>query len=106
MNKKEKKVLTGEATPEQIAMWKNLHGKVFHFEVDGGVCYLKRPSRNIVSAASTLGQTNPIKYAETLLENCWLDGDESIKTDDTKFLSVAGKLDALMQLTDVTVKEL
>ncbi len=106
MQKTEKKQLCGQATDEQIAKWKNLYGKVFCFEVDGSVCYLKTPDRNVVSAATTLGQTDPIRYAETVLNNCWIAGDESIKTNDTKFLSVSGKLDILMQLSEVSVKEL
>lgn len=106
MKEEEKKVLSGQATDEQIAMWKNLHGKVFQFEVDGSVCYLKRPSRNVISAAETIGKEDNLKYAEIVLNNCWLGGDETIKTDDEKFISVANHMGTLVKISEVAVKEL
>ncbi|GHV11720.1 hypothetical protein FACS1894162_7350 [Bacteroidia bacterium] len=42
-------------------------------------CYLHRPDRKALSAASVIGKTDPLKYNEILLNNCWLGGDEEIK---------------------------
>ncbi len=106
MNKEEQKEMVGEATPEQIAMWKNLHGKVWEVRSKDSVCYLKRPHRNVVSAASSLGAKDPIKFAEMMIANCWLGGDERIKTDDAKFFGLSKKLDMLLQVEEASVKEL
>ena len=102
----EKKQLTGQATEEQIAMWKNLYKKVYEVEIDGSVCYLHRPDRKTISAATSIGATDPIKYAEIILENCWIAGDDSIKTDDEKFFGVSSHLDKLMTVGKAQLKEL
>lgn len=105
MTKTEDKLI-GKVTDEQIQIWKNKHGKIYAIEVDGSVCYLKRPDRKTLSAAAAIGQSDPIKFAEIMLENCWLGGDSEIKTDDVKFLGVSSKLDSLVQVASARLKEL
>ena len=85
-----------EIDSKQIDAWKKAHGDVFKVEVDGKVCYLKKPDRKVLGAASVLGKNDPMKYNEVLLENCWLDGDEEIKKDDSLFLGVSSG-DALIR---------
>jgi hypothetical protein len=105
-NKEEKKQLTGQATDEQIAMWKNLYKKVYEVEVDGSVCYLRKPDRKTISAATSLGASDPVRYAEVMLENCWLGGDDDIKTDNDKFFGVTSQLDKLTKVAKASLKEL
>lgn len=97
--------LKGTATAEQIAEWKQKHGDVFMIHVDGSVCYLKKPDRKTMSYVATLGN-NPVRANEALLENCWLGGDESIKTDDEKFFGVSTKLDEIIQIKSAEIKKL
>jgi len=88
-----------KATKEQIAAWKAKHGKVYKMEVDGKVCYLKKPSRQATSLHMYhLGQGDLMKADEVLLQNCWLDGDEEIQTEDDLFLSVKPLLENLYEL--------
>lgn len=96
----------GQASIEQIAMWKNLHGKIFAFEVEDSIAYLKKPHRNVLDAAHSFSQNDPLKFADVMLENCWLGGDDTIKTDAAKFLCVSQKLDQLLQVSDASLKEL
>jgi hypothetical protein len=103
MNKEE---LKGQATDEQIKAWKEKHGKVFFIKVLDGIGYLKRPSRKALSFASVAGQKDPLKFNEVLLNDCWLGGDETIKTDDTKFLSVSQKLAELVEVVETELGEL
>ena len=84
--------MNGQATPEKIAQWKNLHSEVFKVKVDDSVGYLKKPDRTTLKAITAVANTDPIRSSEILLENCWLGGDESIKTDDEKLLAVSGQL--------------
>jgi hypothetical protein len=88
-----------KATKEQIAEWKAKHGDVFCVKVDDKACYLKKPSRKSLSYAMSI-KDNPLKSNEILLNECWLDGDQEIKTNDDLFLAVSPKLVELL-----TVKE-
>jgi hypothetical protein len=97
--------LKGKATAEQISEWKKKHGDIFKVEVGDSVCYLKKPDRKTMSYVATLGN-NPIRANEALLENCWLGGDESIKTDDEKFYGVSAKLNEIVAIKDATVVKL
>ena len=101
-----KETLTGQATDAQIKEWKEKHGKVFFIKVQGSIGYLKKPSRKALSYASVAGQKDPLKFNEVLLNDCWLGGDETIKTDDTKFLSVSQKLAELVEVVEAELGEL
>ena len=85
-------------TPEQIEAWKKKWGDVFCVTVGDKVAYLKRPSRQALSAAAVVGKNDPMKYNEILLNNCWLAGDEEIKIDDSLFLGVSAKLGELVEV--------
>lgn len=100
----DKKELT--VTPEQIAEWKKQHGEIFQLDVDGHTCFLKKPSRKVISMATTIGQNDPVKFSELMMNNCWIAGDEIIRTDDELFLSAAGKLADLIQLKEAELKKL
>ena len=95
-----------EVSKKQIEEWKAQHGDVWCIEVDGKKCYLKRPSRQALGFASMSADKNPIKANETLLNDCWLGGDEEIKTNDTLFLSVSGRLAEIIQLKETELKKL
>ena len=97
--------LKGTATTEQIAEWKKKHGDIFKVEVGDSVCYLKKPDRKTMSYVATLGN-NPIRANEALLQNCWLGGDESIKTDDEKFFGVSAKLAEIIQIKEAEITKL
>lgn len=90
----------------KIATWKAKHGEVFMVEVDGKIAYLKKPDRKTISAATMVGKNDPIKFTEILLANCWIEGDEEIKTDNELFFGVAAHLDKLMQAKEATLKKL
>lgn len=95
-----------EIDSKQIDAWKKAHGDVFKVEVGGKVCYLKKPDRKVLGAASVLGKNDPMKYNEVLLENCWLDGDEEIKTDDSLFLGVSSHLAEIIEIKTAEIKKL
>jgi hypothetical protein len=94
------------ATKEQIESWKANHGEVYRIQVEGKACYLKQPSRKTLGYASLAGKENPLKFNEVLLRDCWLGGDEAIKTDDTLFLSVSAKLSELIALKEAELEKL
>ncbi|MCL1942803.1 MAG: hypothetical protein FWF54_04555 [Candidatus Azobacteroides sp.] len=95
-----------KAGKEQIAEWKAMYGDVYLISVDGKEAYLKQPSRKIIGYASVAGKNNPIKFNEVILNDCWLGGDEEIKTNDTLFLSVSSQLAELIQIKEAELVKL
>lgn len=96
----------GQATPEQIEAWKSKHGEVYAAKVDGHVCYLKKPSRKALGYASSAGKNDALKFNEIILNDCWLGGDDTIKTDDALFLSVSAKISDLIEVKEAELEKL
>ena len=90
----------------QIAEWKKQHGCVYRISVDGRECYLKAPSRKTLGYASVAAKENPLKFNEVILRDCWIAGDEEIKTDDTLFLSVGKHLENLIEVREAELEKL
>lgn len=96
-----------EATKEQIEEWKKKYGDVYMVELEGGKrCYLHRPDRKTLGYASSVGTKNPIKFNEIMLNGCWIDGDEEIKTDDQLFLSASAQIAELIEVQEATLVKL
>jgi hypothetical protein len=95
-----------EATKEQIAGWRAKHGEIFCIKVEDKYCYLKKPSRKALGYASMAGKESPLKFNEVLLNDCWLAGDEEIKTNDTLFLSVSSRIGEIIELKETELVKL
>lgn len=93
-------------TKEQIQEWKQKYGDVYVLNIEGKKGYLRTPDRQTLSYASTLATKDPLKFNEVVLNNCWLGGDEEIKTDDTLFLAASSKLPDLIQIKEATLEKL
>ncbi|MGH2645630.1 MAG: hypothetical protein ACRDE2_16895, partial [Chitinophagaceae bacterium] len=85
-------------TNEQIEEWKRKYGKVFLLKVGDKECHLRMPDRTILGYATkiSMDDKNPLKFNEILLENCWLAGDNEIKTNDQYFLGASAQLEKLL----------
>lgn len=88
--------LKGQATPEQIAKWKEEHGKVFKYEVDGKVAYLRSVDRNTYALAASKVATSPAKFNEIVIQNIWLGGDEDLKKQDEYYFGLIDFVEELM----------
>jgi len=93
-------------SPEKIEQWKKQYGDVYAYEVDGNVAYLRKADRKTIAAAQSIAGSDAIRYNEILLENCWLGGDEIIKTDDAYFLGISSFLAELIQIKVGELKKL
>ncbi|MCD8080192.1 MAG: hypothetical protein LUF04_07215 [Bacteroides sp.] len=96
----------GEATAEQISEWKKKHGSIFRIETEGHVCYLHKPTRKNISYASAAGKSDPLKFNELILRDCWVGGSEEIRTDDELFLAASGVLDQLIEIKQASLEKL
>jgi hypothetical protein len=101
----EKKILKGTAAKEQIDAWKSQYSETFEIKVADSVCYLKQPDRSVLKAVSAL-EKNTIGGGEVIIANCWLGGDDAIKTDNSKFMSVLPYLYDLIEIKEVELKKL
>ena len=87
------------------------HGSCYEFEVaindDGekAYCYLKKPSIQALAIAEQFNKDR-YKYLEVLLNDCWLKGDERIKTDDEAKYTTMLHCDSLFQLRECSLKKL
>ena len=93
-------------TKQQTQEWKKQYCDVYVLNIEGKKAYLRTPDRNTLSYASTLATKDPLKFNEVVLNNCWLGGDEEIKTDDTLFLAASSKLPDLIQIKEATLEKL
>lgn len=96
-----------ENRQRQIDAWKVEHGEIFYFKVGPTKeCYLKKPSRQTLSYAAVASETDPLRYNEVILEDCWLAGHEEIKTDTGLFLSISQHIPGLIEMVEVEMVKL
>ena len=95
----------GEAAPSQIDSWKKQYTDIYSVTAEGRICYLRKPDRKVLAYVSSIGN-NPIKIAETMINNCWLGGCPDFKTDDSLFLGLSQKLGALIQIKEAELSKL
>lgn len=98
--------MVGQATPEQIEAWKAEHGEVFAIIVEDSVLYVRKPTRKDLSYASASAKNGGLDYIEALMKNCKLGGDETIITDDGKFMGASGQMATLVEIKAATIKKL
>ncbi len=96
-----------KVTTQQIADWKKKYGDIFKISFqDNKEGFVRKPTRKELSYAMTKVQSNPLGFAEAILQNCWLGGDEEIRTNDDYFLGASSQLDALMEVKTAELKKL
>lgn len=105
--------LTGEVSQEQIDQWKvetkkkyGENAKVHQYTVDDRVAYLRSVDRDTYSAAASKVSTSPAKFNDVVLQNIWLGGDETIKTDDRYYFGLIDFVEELMAKKKGNLKEL
>lgn len=95
-----------EFTKERIEELKAKHGELHLLRVEDKSCILKSPSRKVLSYASGVATKDPMKFNEIILKDCWVDGDEEIKTDDSYFLGASAKIAELIVVKEATLEKL
>jgi len=101
----------GIISPEQIEAWKKEHKKVYKLSVtvtegDVAVGYLKKPSRNHKATAMSMYSQNKIlESGEFLRDNCWLGGDERLRTSEDIADTAAIKASGIFQFLESDLGE-
>lgn len=94
-------------TKEQIKKYKDEHGTLYRYTADDGKsCLLRSPDLNILDACRTVSGGSSIKFDQALVENCWVDGDEELKTVDKYQMGLFDWLGSIIQKVDGQLEEL
>jgi len=99
------------ADQKQIDEWKKKHGEVHAVEVkdnEGNTkrAYFRKADRPTLSAAMKFGSSDPMKFNDTLFTNCWLAGDDVIKTDDDMYLAASTAFAGTVKIREAELKKL
>ncbi len=70
------------------------------------VAYLRTPTRSEISYATTFLPQDQLGYADAILQNCWLDGDNELKDNDKYFLALVPQIDQIIEVEQVELKKL
>lgn len=96
-----------EITKEQIEQWKLQYGSIFRYKSeDGKVCYLKTPTLTIIDACKTIAGGSSIKFDIALVDNCWIEGDDELKTQDKYRMGLFDWLGGIIKKVDGELEEL
>jgi hypothetical protein len=98
---------SNETNKTVIADLKKKHGRIFSYTTeDGKVCYLKVPDRKVLGFARETSGGNSVKFNETVIDNIFVGGDESIKIQDKYFFGLSAKVDDLIEIVNGELAEL
>ena len=110
MEKAAQTTIDGGISPEQVAQWKQKHGKVLRIDVVDGdemhVGYFHRPKLETMAAVTKVAKTDEIKSAEVMFDNCWLGGSSQLRQDAILFLEVTKKLGDMFSSCLSSIKNL
>ena len=95
-----------EFTQEQIEGYKKKYGRVFKIECDNKTALLRTPNRKQLAYVAQATQSNALKGNEVLLNECWIDGDEELRSDDACFLGISAQLSKLIEIRTAELSEL
>lgn len=93
-------------TPEQHQQWKEKYGTYYELEVNGKSCFIFDPSNSIVimKALVQAQAKSSADYVDSLVANCWLDGDTELKTDDQFKLGIVDQAEALLDIPEPSIE--
>lgn len=96
-----------KADKTRLEELKKQHRKVYAIEVnDDGEdfsCYLKRPNPEQLAVMNKLAKTDEVRATQTLIDQCWIEGDSVIKADGMLLMAIAGEFLKECKVNNVTV---
>lgn len=103
-----KKTARTKPDAQTIADWKEKHNCkniiVLKTE-DDLVCYLRDPldDLKVMKLAFTALQKSKFNYVNVIMANCWIEGDEEMKTEPQYVNYLADKIDEITEIPDAQV---
>lgn len=100
---------TKRASDTQCEKWKKEYETEHVHEIEieefQKRCYMRQPKRSDISQAAIVGAQDPLAFNLSILESCWITGDEDIKTHDGYFMSVSGLIGRIVGVSQATLKK-
>lgn len=96
-----------KATEEQIQEWKKEYGDIYCIETDNGqIAYLSDPMRKLVVMKALLAAIlkGTFEFVDTLINNCWIAGDTTIKSDDKVKAGLYDQVKDIIEIPDADVQ--
>ncbi|WP_420582088.1 hypothetical protein [Reichenbachiella sp.] len=93
-------------TKEQIAEWKEKYTDIYQLEADGKVGYIFDPTSKLSvmkMIASNFSKGSKSVVTESILNNCWLGGDEELKTSDECRNGLDSQIDELINMPEFEI---
>ncbi len=100
----EKEIKALKAKIKADAKGEDQSDDVFEVKYKGGFIYFKTPNRNEGEYILSQVTSGPLGMVEALVEQCWLTGDETVKTDPKFLMSMVHKTDEIMGVSAVKIK--
>jgi hypothetical protein len=92
-------------TKERIAELKAEHGDLFLITVEDKQAIFKAPSRKTLSYANASNK-DIVKFNETILNGCFVEGDRELLDDDRYFLAAGSKAIELIEIKESEIAKL
>lgn len=91
----------------QIENWKKEHGKVFgYISEDGKIGVFRTPDLTILDLCQAIAKGSSVRYDCAMIENCWLGGDECLKSETKYVLGIKNWLADLIEVITGEMGEL
>jgi hypothetical protein len=101
---------TTKGTPEQIAEWQAKYGtgNIIELHSDDKFCYIFTPSIDLQKwkQAVAARKKSVGHLVDAVLNNCWIAGDESFKTDEAIKLDIEDQVDELIDIPESEIETL
>jgi hypothetical protein len=104
------KKVQGSPYLEKIAEWQKKHGpgNIIELSHKGLYCYIFTPSSKFEKWKQAVAARRKSLSAlvDYILNNCWLDGDASFKSDEDMKLGIEDQIDSLIDVPDAETTDL
>lgn len=106
---KTEKLIIGSLTQEEINRLKAQYGRIYAIELTDyegqeRVAYFRHPDLSPMSAMSKMGKTDEVRAGQILIENTFVGGDATVKTDTALFLGAMGELSKIVTASKAKLK--
>lgn len=106
---KTEKLIIGSHTQEEINRLKAQYGRIYAIELTDyegqeRVAYFRHPDLSTMSAMSKMGKTDEVRAGQILIENTFVGGDATVKTDTALFLGAMGELSKIVTASKAKLK--
>ncbi|MCL2245851.1 MAG: hypothetical protein FWC10_01920 [Lentimicrobiaceae bacterium] len=116
--------IAGKATLEQIEIWKKQYGEVYEIEVEGHYGYIREFDRETMKYAlsqlkikvdadkkdeknvTEIDMEKIVNIGEIGLQNCWLGGDELLRTNGRLSIAASMIVGELFDIAEGNLKKL